>query len=183
MRHSCHLPCRLIPTVTFHFLHSTTLTLATIVVLQMRNLLGWQRPQLTDGLGLPAGLSSSTDFSSGRLTPPTKPIAFPLQVPSVTRTPNFLSLSIAAANFDDSPSFFVIFPPLCTSHPCIAAPANTLSSLMFVAVDFGVRALELAPFSGHWETRSTFVTLMSVLDSNVTTIGDCGVNGGKLTLK
>ena len=45
----------------------------------------------------------------GRLTPPTMPIAFPLHVPSVTFTPNFTSLSIAADNFfDDSPSLFAM---------------------------------------------------------------------------
>jgi hypothetical protein len=72
---------------------------------------GQQQPQLTDGFGLPAGLSLSMDFSFGRLTPPTKPIAFPLHVPSVTLTPNFASLSIAADNLDDLPSFFGMFPP------------------------------------------------------------------------
>jgi hypothetical protein len=72
-----------------------------------------QQPQLTDGFGLLVGRSSSTAFATGRLTPPTKPIAFPLQVPSVTLSPNFVSRSIAADNFlDDSPSLFVIFPPI-----------------------------------------------------------------------
>jgi hypothetical protein len=45
------------------------------------------------------------------------PIAFPLQVPSVTLTPNFLSLSIAADNLDDLPSLFVIFPPSLNLSP------------------------------------------------------------------
>jgi hypothetical protein len=64
------------------------------------------------GFRLPAGLSASTDFASGHLTPPTMPIAFPLHVPSVTFSPNFVSRSIAADNFfDDSPYLFVIFPP------------------------------------------------------------------------
>ncbi len=53
---------------------------------------------------------SSTLSGLGRLTPPRKPIPFPLHVPSVTFSPNFASLSIAADNFvDDSPSLFVIF--------------------------------------------------------------------------
>jgi hypothetical protein len=64
------------------------------------------------GFRLPAGLSSSTASGSGRLTPPTMPIAFPLHVPSVTFSPNFASLSIAADNFvDDSFSLCVIFTP------------------------------------------------------------------------
>jgi hypothetical protein len=59
-----------------------------------------------------SSLSLSTLSGLGRLTPPTKPIAFPLHVASVTFTPNFVSLSIAADNFvDDSPSLFGIYLP------------------------------------------------------------------------
>jgi hypothetical protein len=69
------------------------------------------RDQFTTGSEL---LSRPSSALSGveRLTPPTKPIAFPLRVPSVTLSPNFFSLSIAAYNLDDLPSLFVIFPPI-----------------------------------------------------------------------
>jgi hypothetical protein len=69
------------------------------------------RDQFTTGSEL---LSRPSSALSGveRLTPPTKPIAFPLHVLSVTFSPNFFSLSIAADNLDDLPSLFVIFPPI-----------------------------------------------------------------------
>jgi len=57
-----------------------------------------------------------TKLAFSSLTPPTKPIPFPLHVVSVTFSPDFASLSIAADNFDDSPSFFVIFA-IPDSHP------------------------------------------------------------------
>src|ERR1700730_10273288 len=92
--------------------------------LQSSSLDDWSRPitssfpgpdcprQFTVGsesLSLP---SSTALFGLGRLTPPTMPTAFPLHVPLVTFSPNFVSLSIAADNFfDDLPSFFGIFTP------------------------------------------------------------------------
>src|ERR1700694_2881926 len=52
------------------------------------------------------------------MNPPTKPTPSLLHVVSMTFSPNFVSLSIAADNFfDDSPSLFVIFQPSLNSSP------------------------------------------------------------------
>jgi hypothetical protein len=90
--------------LTSPFLHSGSLTFATILTLQMRNPFGKQQPQLTDGFGLPAGLSSPPDFASGRLTPPTKPIL--PRDDSLTFVPYCSASFISSAIFLENSSLF-----------------------------------------------------------------------------
>jgi hypothetical protein len=91
----------LLPVGDLFFLHPDVLTFAYHFFWHMCNLLAKQQPQLTEGFGLSAGSSTSRALACGRLTPPTMPIAFPLQVPSVTFTPDCFSFSIAVDSFDD----------------------------------------------------------------------------------
>jgi hypothetical protein len=80
-----------------------------------------QQDQLMVGFRLPAGLSASTDFASGHLTPATMPIAFPLHGSIRDLQPQLRQPFDCADNFfDDSPCWFVIFPPRCAAGAILA---------------------------------------------------------------